>query len=41
MWALLDPASLETVASLFLQTNLSETNVLDMLTERGAGKYYA
>ena len=41
MWALLDPASLETVASLFLQTNLSKANVLDVLTERGAGKYYA
>ena len=41
LWALLEPKGLSIVNELFLQTNLSNTNVLDVLTERGAGKYYA
>ena len=41
VWALLDPAGLWEVNALFLQLNRSQTNVLDLLTRRGAGKYYA
>jgi hypothetical protein len=41
VWALLDPVGLREVNALFLQLNRSQTNVLDFLTRRGAGKYYA
>ena len=35
VWALLDPASVKDVGSLFLQTDLSNNNVLDMyVTEK-------
>ena len=42
IWALLDAPSVAEVASLFAtRADLDKNNVLDVLTRRGAGKYYA
>ncbi|KAH8075649.1 hypothetical protein JL721_1663 [Aureococcus anophagefferens] len=41
VWALLDAPAVADVGALFLGADLDHNNVLDILTRRGAGKYYA
>ena len=40
LWSMLEPNGLQHVNNLFLSSSQTN-NVLDVLTERGAGKYYA